>query len=57
MRPAPAPPPRRRPAGFVRVALRQGAALVPVLALGEADSLRNLVEWPALQRWCTKKLG
>lgn len=45
------------PAGFVRIALQQGAALVPVLTLGEADSLHNLVEWPWMQRWCTKKLG
>lgn len=45
------------PAGFVRIALQHGAALVPVLALGEADSLHNLIEWPSLQRWCTKKLG
>jgi 2-acylglycerol O-acyltransferase 2 len=43
--------------GFVRIALQHGAALVPVLALGEADSLHNLIEWPSLQRWCTKKLG
>ncbi|KAL4452259.1 hypothetical protein ABPG75_007921 [Micractinium tetrahymenae] len=43
--------------GFVRIALKHGAALVPVLALGEADSLRNLVEWPWMQRWCTKRLG
>ncbi|PRW56972.1 Diacylglycerol O-acyltransferase 1 [Chlorella sorokiniana] len=43
--------------GFVRMALKHDAALVPVLALGEADSLRNLIEWPAMQRWCTKKLG
>jgi hypothetical protein len=28
-----------------------------VLALGEADSLHNLIEWPSVQRWCTKKLG
>lgn len=53
----PAPPPRPRGAGFVRMALKQGAALVPVLALGEADSLRNLLEWPSMQRWCTKRLG
>ena len=45
------------PAGFVRIALQQGASLVPVLALGEADSLHNMIEWPSVQRWCTKKLG
>lgn len=39
------------------MALKHDAALVPVLALGEADSLRNLIEWPSMQRWCTKKLG
>ena len=43
--------------GFVRIALQEGAALVPVLALGEADSLHNLIEWPSMQRLCTKKLG
>lgn len=43
--------------GFVLLALKHGAALVPVLSLGEADSLRNMIVWPAMQRWCTKKLG
>lgn len=50
-------PPLRCCAGFVRIALQQGAALVPMLVLGEADSLHNLIEWPSLQRWCTRKLG
>lgn len=37
--------------GFVRLAMQQGAALVPVLAFGEIDSLHNLVNWPAALRW------
>lgn len=43
--------------GFVRLAMQQGAALVPVLAFGEVDSLRNLVNWPAALRWTYKRLG
>lgn len=36
-------------AGFVRLALQQGAALVPVLALGELNTLRNFIDLPAIQ--------
>ena len=36
-------------AGFVRLAAQQGASLVPVLAFGELDTLRNLVDLPAVQ--------
>ena len=36
-------------AGFVRVAAEQGAALVPVLCLGEVSALRNLIDLPAVQ--------
>ena len=36
-------------AGFVRLALQQGAALVPVLCLGELNTLRNFIDLPALQ--------
>lgn len=43
--------------GFVRVAIEEGASLVPLLALGELDSLSNLVDLPAMQRWSTKALG
>jgi len=43
--------------GFVRLAIEQGAALVPVLALGEVLQLRNLISWPSLQRWTYKRLG
>lgn len=37
------------PAGFVRLAAQQGASLVPVLAFGELDTLRNFVDLPAVQ--------
>ena len=39
------------------MAIQEGAALVPLLVLGEADSLRNMVGLPALQRWTYKRLG
>lgn len=38
-----------KPAGFVRLAAQQGASLVPVLAFGELDTLRNFVDLPAVQ--------
>lgn len=44
-------------AGFVRLAIEQNAALVPVVCLGEAASLRNAFDWPALQQWTYKNLG
>jgi hypothetical protein len=43
--------------GFARVAAHAGAALVPVLALGELTALGNLWPWPAAQRWTYKRLG
>jgi len=39
----------RARAGFVRLAVQQRAALVPVLAMGELDTLRNLIDMPRLQ--------
>ena len=44
-------------AGFVRLAIEQGAALVPVLALGEIAALRNFFDMPALQQWTYKTIG
>lgn len=44
-------------AGFVRLALEGGAAVVPVLVLGEIDSLRNLWDLPDFQQWTYKKIG
>ncbi|KAL6751324.1 hypothetical protein V8C86DRAFT_2780175, partial [Haematococcus lacustris] len=43
--------------GFVRLAIEQQAALVPVLALGEVLQLRNVIRWPNLQRWTYKRVG
>ncbi|GFR51674.1 hypothetical protein Agub_g14116, partial [Astrephomene gubernaculifera] len=43
--------------GFVRLALEEGAWLVPVLALGETLQLRNLISAPAMQRATYKRLG
>lgn len=43
--------------GFVRIALQERAALVPIVVMGEVDSLRNLVTVPCLHRWSYKKLG
>ena len=43
--------------GFVRLAAREGASLVPVVALGEVSSLSNVVALPAVQRWSYRRLG
>lgn len=43
--------------GFVRLALQSRAALIPVLALGEVDSLHNLVNVPKMLQWTYKKFG
>ena len=43
--------------GFVRIALDQGASLVPILCFGEARSLRNLLDMPRMQRWTYRRLG
>jgi hypothetical protein len=44
-------------AGFVRIAIEEGASLVPMVTLGEVNSLGNLIDWPAMQRWTYKRLG
>jgi hypothetical protein len=41
----------------VRLAISEGASLVPVLALGELASLRNMIHAPRLQRWTYKRWG
>lgn len=43
--------------GFVRLALQQGASLVPVLAIGESLQVRNGLNWPGLMKWTYKRLG
>jgi hypothetical protein len=43
--------------GFVKLAIEQQAALVPVLAIGEVLQLRNLIHMPVLQKWTYKRLG
>ena len=47
----------RRHAGFVRLALAQNAALVPVLVLGEAASLADAISLPTLKAKSIKVLG
>lgn len=42
--------------GFVRLALQNGVALVPVLSFGENDILHN-VHWPKLQAWTYRRIG
>uniref|UniRef100_A0A1D2A7N3 Diacylglycerol O-acyltransferase n=1 Tax=Auxenochlorella protothecoides TaxID=3075 RepID=A0A1D2A7N3_AUXPR len=42
---------------FVRVAQQAQASLVPLLVLGEIDSLRNLISAPAMLQWTYKRLG
>ncbi|KAI8468175.1 MAG: diacylglycerol acyltransferase [Monoraphidium minutum] len=41
--------------GFCKIAIEHGAAVVPVLALGEALQLRNLVHMPVLQAYTTRR--
>jgi hypothetical protein len=41
--------------GFCRLAIEQGAHLVPVLALGETLQLRNLLDLPALQQYTYRR--
>lgn len=43
--------------GFVRLAIEEQAALVPVVVFGEVDCLRNFINLPRLQAWTYKKLG
>ena len=50
-------PPFLLTAGFVRLAIEQQAALVPVVCLGEIGALENLFNWPALQQWTYKNIG
>lgn len=45
------------PARPCRIAIEHQAALVPVLALGEALQLRNLYDMPALQQYTYRRLG
>eukprot|EP00879_Flechtneria_rotunda_P027868 GHRR01029903.1.p1 GENE.GHRR01029903.1~~GHRR01029903.1.p1 ORF type:complete len:204 (-),score=25.51 GHRR01029903.1:280-891(-) len=40
-----------------RIAIEQQSSLVPVLALGEALQLRNLINLPTLQQYTYKKIG
>jgi len=43
--------------GFIRLAIQENAALVPVVAFGEVTSLRNAIVMPRLQRATYKILG
>lgn len=43
--------------GFVRLALQEGAHLVPIIVFGEVTSLRNFIDTPRLHRWTYKVLG
>eukprot|EP00210_Caulerpa_lentillifera_P002989 g2854.t1 len=43
--------------GFCRLAIEQGAALVPVLSLGEIFSLQNAFNIPSVQKMTYKKIG
>lgn len=36
-------------AGFVRLAIEEGASLIPVVVMGEIDALRNLIDLPRVQ--------
>ena len=47
----------RKHAGFVRAALDAGAALVPVLALGEGAALRDALPLPAVKAASVRALG
>lgn len=43
--------------GFCKLAIEHGAAVVPVLALGETLQLRNIFDVPTLQQLTYKRLG
>nr|AZI70899.1 acyl-CoA:diacylglycerol acyltransferase 2.3 [Lobosphaera incisa]QIT07021.1 type-2 diacylglycerol acyltransferase DGAT2C [Lobosphaera incisa] len=43
--------------GFIRLAIEQGASLVPIVVFGEINALRNLISIPQLQQWTYKKIG
>ena len=43
--------------GFIRLAVQENAAVVPVVAFGEVTSLRNAIVMPRLQRATYKLLG
>ena len=43
--------------GFIRIAIEQGAHLVPVFVFGESQATRNLFKWKAAQRWTYKRFG
>lgn len=38
-----------RKKGFIRLAMQNGAALVPVFCFGESFNMHNLFDWPAIQ--------
>ena len=42
--------------GFIRMALQEGAHLVPILSFGEVDIMDN-VRFPFLQQWFLKTAG
>lgn len=35
--------------GFVRLAIEEGAALIPTVVMGEVDALRNFIDMPRVQ--------
>ena len=35
--------------GFVRLAIEEGAALIPVVVMGEVDALQNFIDMPRVQ--------
>ena len=43
--------------GFVRLALQEGAHLVPIVVFGEVTSLKNFIDTPKLHRWTYKMFG
>ena len=42
--------------GFIRVAIQEGASLVPIFSFGEHDVLHN-ISLPTIQKWFVKRLG
>ena len=42
--------------GFIRLAIQEGASLLPILSIGESH-LMDMVRVPFIQKWFVKRIG